>query len=292
MAAAAGARKPSLQSRLALAGRRFHAWWEGYEFDEDVELAAMRARLSSVGAQGGAAIDDIVAELIWGTGRLGPGSPAWTMRLSRALALRNRSRVFVFGAGAGAALRDLKDGAGHKATGFTHLTNVAGANLETYDIAFAQTRKTRAAGALSFFELTRDPTPSSFAQFAAEALAPAARAIFVEFATARKGPILRGAFPTARHGAPKQETEYADVLRRSGFSIERVDDETAYYASLIEAGWVGWRRVYEPICAVRDAALRASMAAAFGEQARLWAERYEAMRSGRLRVLAYCIIRD
>jgi len=271
------ARQPGLRAQLALAGKRIHAWWEGYAFDDAAARAAAGVDPRSV--------DEIVAEAIWGDKRREPGAPAWTMRLARMLSLPLRANVIVFGAGAGAPLDDLRHGTRWKVRGFTRAAHVAHNALHPYDKAMQRMNKASAAGALSFFEMHRDANPSSFAGIAAELLLPGAKAVFIDYAAARRRLRLRSCFPTAKDGAPKTEDEYLNALRDAGFSIVDTQDETTAFAGLITQGWAGWRRVHEAMKNIESQRLRAEMMRALAAHAELWAERCDALKSGHLCVL-------
>ncbi len=286
----AGAAKLSgLRAKLAFAGRKFHAWWEGYNFDETAERAAVAAQFAGGDAR---PPDQIVAEAIWGEGRLEPGAPIWTMRLARMLALPVRANVIVFGAGAGAPLNDLKHGTRWKVSGLTRAKHVAGGALRSYNMAGPRVNKAGAAGALSFFELHRDALPAAFVGLAADLLLPGAKAAFVDFAVARRGARLRSCFPSTQHGAPKTESEYADTLRENGFAVADIIDETPAFMSLIVEGWAGWRSAYAAIADIDDARLRADLMRALAAHAGLWAERFDALKSGQLRVVCFRATRN
>ena len=285
------AQLPGIQAKLAFARRKFHAWWEGYAFDGEVERTAIKMQFPNRSAVEGRPASDIVAETIWGEGRLEPGSAAWTMHFAEMLALPPRANVVVFGAGAGAPLDDLKKGARWKVSGLTSAKNVDGGDLRTYDMAMQRRVKAGVAGALSFFELNRDANPSAFAKFAAQILLPEAKAVFVDYAVARKGARLRSCFPDTKHGAPKTEAEYRDILGSAGYDVEEICNETAKFQQLVSDGWARWRRAYEAISTIEDTALRADMMRAMAAHASVWAERFEAMRSGQLRVSSYCVVR-
>ena len=271
-------KSPGLGAQLSLAGKRLHAWWEGYAFDEAAARAAAGVDPRSV--------EETVAEAVWGEGRRGPGSPAWTMALARMLSLPLRANVLIFGADAGAPLDDLKHGTRWKVRGFTRAANVVHAGLHPYDKAMQRMNKASAAGALSFFELHRDASPSAFATIAAELLLPGAKAVFVDFAVARKRLRLRSCFPSSKDGAPKTEEEYVSALSEAGFSLADAHDETTTYANLIMQGWAGWRRAHEALKNIEDSRLRADMMRALAAHAHLWAERCDALKAGHLRVIS------
>ena len=282
---AQAAKLPGVKAKVAFAARRFHAWWEGYAFDPDAEFAALQAMLPIAGGATGRPPKEIVAEAIWGAGRLEPGGPAWTMRYARMLSLPVKANVIVFGAGAGGPLSDLDHGTRWRAKGFTHARSAAGGKLKAYGEAMGRINKADADGAVSFFQLNRDANTLAFAEFAAELLAPDAKIVFTDYAVIRKGARLPKCFPAGEGTTPKTESEYRDVMRTAGFVIEEAGDDTPAFMPMIAKGWAGWRRAYSAIRSIEDARLRADMLRAMSDHARLWAERYEALRSGQLRVL-------
>jgi hypothetical protein len=275
-----------MRARLAMAGRRFNAWWEGYAFDpalegDDVaERHGVQRAIRNVEAE--------VAEHIWGAGRREPGDPAWTMRHARTLGLPTKARVFVFGAGGGAPLRDLKTATRWKVTGFCRTpTRAPGLDIRSYDVALTRPGKAPADGAICLFELHRDPDPSSFARLASEMLRAGAPMSIVDFTMARKGARLKTCFPDASPGAPRVAADTIRLLKEAGFSVADSADETRLFAPLIAKGWAHWRRAYESARGAGDARIRADMMRFLGEYAFIWAERLDALKSGHLQVTRF-----
>lgn len=281
-----------LQARLAYAKRKFHAWWEGYAFDEAAERAAVMARFPNAVGASGRAVNDIVAEAIWGEGRLSPGSPAWTMRFARLLSLPVRANVLVFGAEAGSALADLKHGTRWKVSGFTRCENIRQHDLRSYDAALKQLHTASAAGALSFFELCKESDPLAFARFTSELLLPGAKAVFVDYTVARRGARLRSCFPAPQDGAPRTQTDYQNALTEAGFSVLDAANETSAFMPLVTQGWAGWRHAFAGISNIENIKMRADLMRALSAHAQLWAERYDALKSGQLQVIRYRVVRD
>ncbi len=273
-------RLQGIGDRLAFAGRRFHAWWEGYGFD----AAAERARLLGERQTLAGPPEIAVPELIWGVGRTGPGDAAWTMRHARALGLAARSSVFLFGAERGAALIELKSAARWRATGFARAPDDA-ANVCSYDEAGAKLSRNGGDGALAFFELYRDADPSAFARFAAEFLKPGAPAAFVDFAIARRGGRLKACFPEQAPGSPRIAADYQKALKDAGFSAADTVDETRIFLPLIARGWSRWKRAYDAASGAPDGFQRAEALCFLRDYAAVWAERHDALKSGCLQVV-------
>ncbi len=277
-------RTEGVSTRLAMAGRRFHAWWEGYAFDEALEREDVALRLGSVTA--GPSVEAEIAEWIWGVGRHEPGDPAFTMRLARTLGLATKARVTALGAGGGAVMRDLRSGTKWKVSGLGRAAHrVAGLDLRSYDEAMARLNKGVADGALCFFELHRDADPAAFGRFASELVKPGAPATFVDFAVARKGVRLKSCFAGPWPGAPRVADDYVRALKDAGFTVADTADETRAFLPLIARGWAHWKRAYDAATRTASARLRAERLRALSDYAQLWAERYDALRSGQLQAL-------
>ncbi len=279
------------QAKSAFWRRKFHAWWEGYAFDETAERAAIAAEFPGAGGVA-ADPDEIIAQAIWGEGRIDPGSPAWTMRYARQLSLPVKANVIVFGAGVGAPLNDLRHGTRWKVSGLTRAKGISGNDLKHYDVALQKLQKAGAAGALSFFEMSADADPAAFARIAAELLLPGAKAIFVDYAVSRKGARLRSCFPSSMKGTARAVDEYERALSGAGFSVSGALDETATFLPMIAQGWSGWRGAYNAISQLDSDRQRARLLRALGDHAHLWAERYDALKAGRLRVMRFQATRD
>ena len=283
---------PGFQAKLAFTKRKFHAWWEGYAFDAVAERAAIEARIPGAASIGARPLDEVVAEIIWGDGRLEPGAPVWTMRFARMLGLPTRANVIVFGAGGGAPLNDLKHGTRWKISGLTRCDLSGRNDLKSYNDALQKLHKASAAGALSFFELHKETDPIAFARLAAEFLTPGAKTVFLDFTVARRGVRLRSCFPAAKYGGPRTQGEFKTMLNDGGFTVTECGDETATYMPIIAQGWAGWRHAYEAISNIENGAMRADLMHAFAAHARLWAERFDALRSGQLQVTRFQTLRN
>ncbi|MEO1251092.1 MAG: hypothetical protein AAFW81_01945 [Pseudomonadota bacterium] len=273
----------TLDAKARFAARRLHAWWEGYRFDPMAERAVIQAKLAQNGQPGGRPVDAIVAEAIWGAGRLEPGSPDWSMRLANKLALPHKSRVIVFGAGAGASVDDLATGAGWKVIGLTPSQSAANDRVVSYDLAMQRVQKSSADGALCLYQLSRDSNPTAFAEFAADLTTPGAPVIFADYVVARRWAKLPSCFPGGS-GFPKTEREYGASLAAAGFEVESIGDDSEIFRRLIADGWAGWRRAYDAFTHIDDTRLRAEMLRAMASQASYWAERNDAIKSGHLGV--------
>ena len=279
---------PSVKTKLVFAGRRFHAWWEGFAFDHEIERAAVLSEYAKLGLSP----SHLVAQTIWGQGRLSPGTPAWTMRFARMLNLPVKANIVVLGAEAGAPLNDLRHGTKWKAIGFTRTEFYCRGNLLSYGDSAKITTRPGASGAIGFFELSTDADPSAFARIANEKLRPGAKAAFVDFAITRPGAKLRSCFPANEKRVPRTEQEYVRALENGGFSVSRSFDLTAEYLPMVSTGWAGWRRAYHNFEKMENIRDRADVMRQMGTHAHIWAERFDAMKSGQLRVICIEAVRS
>ncbi len=273
----------SFGENATLAGRWFHAWWEGLPFDAGIERAALRARAAR---PHGASPSDSIACLIWGAGRLDPGDAAWTERQARTLALGPRARVVVLGAGSGGPLGDLKSFSQWRATGFSQATASRDRRVKPYS---ARPRAASAPhdGALSFFEAHRAADALAFNSFAASLIKVGAPATLIDFTVSRRGARLRSCFREPWPGAPTTQVETADLLERAGLRVNDAVDETKHFAPLITRGFARWRGVYDVAQAEPDTALRAELLATLSGFSALWADRIDALRTGQLMVTRF-----
>ena len=280
----------SLRTDLALAGRRFHAWWEGYAFDAEMERnrIARSHGLNTVINSKNYRAEDEIAQGIWGPGRLEPGSAVWTMRFARGLGVSTRAQIVVLGAGAGGPLRDLKKATRWKISGYSNFAGEArGVDLSSYEQVMSRINKASAEGGLCFFELHRDPDPKAFAAFAAELIVAGGPMTFVDFTAVRKGRGLKSCFSSPWNGAPKLAGDMAGVLDSAGFRVVDTSDESRVFTPLIAQGWARWKHAYDEAKSITDPAIRAEHLNMLSRYAHLWAERLDALRAGQLQVTRF-----
>lgn len=280
----------ALRTDLALAGRRFHAWWEGYAFDAAMERnrLARSHGLNTIIKNKNYRAEDEIAQSIWGPGRLGPGSAVWTMRFARGLGVAVRAQIVVLGAGAGGSLRDLKTATRWRISGYSSYAGEArGVDLNSYEQVMSRINKASAEGGLCFFELHRDPDPKAYASFAAELIVAGAPMTFVDFTAVRKGRGLKSCFSAPWSGAPKLAGDMAGMLEAAGFRVVDTSDESRVFAPLIAQGWARWKHAYDEAKSISDPAIRAEHLHMLSRYAHLWAERLDALRAGQLQVTRF-----
>ncbi len=278
-------RLPGLQPKIAYAGRRFHAWWEGYGFDPTFERTELLLHHSRQGLPLNSITDqaDMVSEAIWGYGRIEPGSPAWSMHLARSLMINTNARVGVFGAGRGAPLRDLKKGTRWRLSGFgRHAKSLRSLPYKDYNLARQRMNKPVFDGGMMLFELHRESEPENMLRLMYEMLLPGAKATIVDFSIVRKGVRLKSAFEAPWQGVPQQAAFYEAGARNVGFEVTGQVDDTQMFIPLITRGFAGWRSAWQILENISDNRQRAALLRLMSDHAAVWAERYDAMRSGQL----------
>lgn len=277
-----------LQGRLALAGRRFNAWWEGYAFDEAAEKAHILSLQMTAREARGLPLHQEVAQAIWGDGRFDPGDAAWTMRHARTLGADFKAAVVVLGAGAGGPIRDLKNGVRWNLTGYSRIPErIKSLDVSPYETALQRINRAAAGAGLCFFELHRDADPAMIAMFAGELVRPNAPFVFVDFTVARKGARLKSCFADPWDGAPRPADQVADMLESAGFRVGDRNDETRAFLPLVKRGWARWRTAYGRAVETPNSDHRTAYLRALGAYAHLWAERFDALKAGQLQVTRF-----
>lgn len=290
MSQAAAITEPSplpVALRFALEGRRFNAWWEGFAFDENAERAQLIRERTRARAPARLPVHQETSQAIWGEGRFDPGDAAWTMRHARTLGADLKAAVVMLGAGAGGPVRDLKNGTRWKLTGYSRVAaRIKALDVSPYEVALSRINRAGADAGLCFFELHRDTDPAMIAMFAAELVKPNAPFVFVDFTVARKGARLKSCFADPWDGAPRQSDQLSELLDRAGFRVADMNDETRAFLPLISRGWANWRRAYQRAMAL-SATERVESLRSLSAYAHIWAERFDAIKTGQLQVTRF-----
>lgn len=273
-----------LRQELALANKRFNAWWEGYAFDAAMERAAIIKDASAPSSP----VQTLTPEQriacdIWGEGRLDPGDAAWTMRHARTLGVALKSRVVVLGAGLGGPIEDLKSGTRWKVSGFSRIQRHDRASpVRSYDEALTRLPKAEADAGICLFEFHRDADPAALSRFAFELVRPNSPFAFVDFTVARKGARLKACFAEPWGGSPRTAQDTAAFVEEAGFRVLDTVDESRALTQLIIKGWSRWRKAYDRALAEPASHARLRQIGLLSEYSRLWAERFDALKAGHL----------
>lgn len=280
-----------LGAKLAYARKRAYAWWEGVRFDPMLERRAVLLRprqacdLSILTERA-----DFVAQVIWGPGRLAPGSPAWSMHLARTLMLEEKAKLGIFGAERGRAVRDLLEGTRWQVRGLARKNHRAyGISVEDYGRVSRRLNRPTLNGAMMLFDLHNDPEPSSTLKLMSEMMVPGAKAAVVEFTTARRNFRLKSAFAAPWDGVLRQPAEYERALGDVGLKVVSTVDDTNDYIPLIARGWSGWRYAWQILSDVPDRRQCAALQQLMKDHAAIWAERHDALRAGQMQVTRFMV---
>lgn len=272
--------------KVGYLGRRFHAWWEGHGFDPALERRAVL-----LGSRGVGSLNDVqdqtsfIGEALWGPGRLGPGSPSWTMLLARTLMIDEKAKVGVFGAERGGVLYDLQSGTNWHVSGYSHYAvSMPQIRLNNYNRMNKRRHKPSLDGAMMLFEMYREPEPKTQLDILAQMLLPGGKAVLVDFTSLRRDVRLKHAFAGHWNGILRHSSDYEALAKQSGLSITNIVDVTPQYLPLISQGWASWRYAWQILSDIPDNRQRLHMLNLITEYASIWAERYDAMRSGQLLV--------
>lgn len=287
----ASLRLPGVMPKLDYAGRRFYAWWEGYGFDPGLERRAVLLQPGSAKSLSTMTDRaDYVSEVVWGPGRLMPGSATWSMQLARSLMIDARAKVVLFGAERGGMLQDLGKGTRWSVTGYAKRTTLSRAgNLQNYAKVRRRLGKPTFDGALMLFELHHEAEPTQLLRLMAEKMKPGSKGLVVDFTSLRKNVRLKSAFAAPWQGSLRQAVDYENVLDGVGLTVTSTVDETKSYIPLVARGWAGWRYAWQILSDVGDNRQRATLLRLMGEYAALWAERHDAMQSGQLQVTRFMV---
>ncbi|MEL6370910.1 MAG: hypothetical protein AAFR03_09340 [Pseudomonadota bacterium] len=275
------------RGEVMFAAQRFNAWWEGYAFDPDTTRQAISKRMSfaSVPVANSAPPREIINSTIWGGGREDPGDASWSLKCARTLGLPLKATVAVLGAGGGAPLADLKAGSRWKLHGFA-ATRAGQGRFKVTDYQSAMSNFNRAIcdGGICFFDLHKERDPTALALFAAELSKPNAPFCFIDFTTYRQWARFERCFDHPLSGTVVTADRLTRTLEGVGFRVTDTTDETRAFLPLVSEGWGRWRKAYDYVDTLTNTKQQAEYLHALSRMARLWAERFEALKSGQLRV--------
>lgn len=296
----------------AEARAKFHAWWEGYEFQTlgrraDVAeappppvAAAPRPRVKPAGK---VIVRELwppervkVAQMVWGDGFSFPGGVDYTVTIAQALKLPRDGRGLDIGCGLGGGTRamacafgaiiegyDLSPDLAHEGHGLSiaaSLSDRAPIDFLDIDRGMFKPRRYDAALIRNTLSLMSDKAP--LIKRAADALKPGGRMLAVEFCLARDdahGPAL-DAYRLGEATAPRLATlpVLAARLKEAGLAVLGVEDHTEGFMRAVLAGWAKIDAL------VKRGELNGEEGKALIGEAELWQRRLAALQSGDLRV--------
>lgn len=297
----------------AEARAKFHAWWEGYEFQARGRpaaasetappppvLAVPRPRAKPTGKvlvrESWPPERIKVAQMVWGDGFSFPGGIDYAVEITQALKLVRDGRGLDIGCGLGGGTRAIACAYGAIVDGYDLTPELA---HEGHGLSIAASLSDRAP--IDFLDMDRDifkpkhydaalirntlsliSDKATLIKRVAAALKPGGRLLTVEFCLAREdahGAAL-DAYRLGEATAPRLATlpVLAARIKEAGLAVLGVEDHTDTFMRTVLTGWAKIDAL------VKRGQLDAKEGAALIGEAELWQRRLSALRSGDLRV--------
>ncbi len=286
--------------------RKFAAWWEGVEYRPPVSDTA-----TDVDAEGNAALAHIpetllamaFAQGLWGEGYLGPGTADHYIDLVKGLSLTHDKSLAILGIGLAGPARDIVRETDVWISGYeARATAIEEANaqctkagmakkivISSYDPEKPDLPEAKFDSIVSFEELCFVHNKARLIDVVANALKHKGSVLITDYLALSDDlddEALKSLFGTA-WGTPHLWTSdlYKAAFEEAGLS-PRVDENlTTHYVQMIEKGWSRWRRVLDTLQSKdMSSGLQAAVLRALGDQAAIWANRLEAMNSGKIAI--------
>lgn len=296
----------------AEARAKFHAWWEGYEFQARGQpadaaeispppaIAPPRPRAKPAGK---VIVKEAwppervkVAQMVWGDGFSFPGGVDYTVTIAQALKLPREGRGLDIGCGLGGGTRamaaafgaivdgfDLSPDLAHEGQGLSIAASLGErAPIDFLDIERDMFKPKRYDAALIRNTLSLMSDKAVLLKRVAASLKPGGRLLVVEFCLAREdahGAAL-DAYRLGEATAPRLATlpVLASRLKEAGLAVLGVEDHTEFFMRAVLTGWAKIDAL------VKRGELDAKEGAALMGEAELWQRRVNALQSGDLRV--------
>jgi SAM-dependent methyltransferase len=290
----------------AEARAKFHAWWEGYEYEAPAEALPPapppKAERPRARPTGKVIVKDSwppervkVAQMVWGDGFSFPGGADYAVELARPLDLRPDARALDIGCGLGGGTRAVARAYGAVVEGWDlspdlivegHGLSIREGIADKAPIDFLDIEKTvfaekRYGAALIRNVLSSMSDKEAVLRKLAHGLAPGASFVLVEFCLGHAdahGEAL-DAYRLGEATAPRLLTiqDLRMRIEAAGFAIERAEDHSAAFAKIVLTGWAKIDMLVE------RGQLDDKEGKALMGEAELWRRRLEAMRGGDLR---------
>lgn len=304
---------------LVLFSRRFRAWWDGADFDEEAERTRAYAeaeKQAEATAQGAAPdthgqvyrdkVEGVenrlrVSELIWGEGYLAPGTEENHIEYAQTMLMNEQVSMGVLGVGLGGPAREIAKETGVWVTGYERLKPVAEAgriqcakaglkkkvDIHEYDPGRLDLPKNKFQGVISFGEFSFMEDKQGMLSRVTASLKSKGALLATDYVLAEDAKmedVARG-FCTY-WGTPKlwPLKTYQDAIRTAGFDLRVSEDSTDQHLKLIADKWSDWRLVVDAINVLDiDEVDRSALLRIFGEEAEFWAAREKLLCDGRLK---------
>ncbi len=293
--------------------RKFHAWWEGEDYipvPEEISDADLGETPRDAAPQ--TLAEDVltmaIAQVIWGSGYLQPCTDKYLADMTHSLSLTSDTDLAILGAGLGGSARDLALQSG--ATICAYENNAA--TLAEAEKICAQTDAADSIALQSY-----DPNTVELPEQAYDALVSFERF----FAVREKQRLLNQAELSLRPGGYLLITDYVStnaevdegawdhvlasadgeinlssvedyvtMISEAGFGLRVQEDITHDYLNLIQQGATCWTKLLTGL-ENADSAIQAKIFQAVGKEQALWAQRLEALQSGKLAVYRFLALK-
>lgn len=306
-----GARAKRLSTSLVSPAvrQKFRAWWHGTAIDSRAGGGAeTRTHLSTPPPRSAATRDDgllllrlMLAELLWGEGRLGPGDDSLIVEPALGLGLTAKKGIAFLGVGLGGAARTLAEKTGVWVEGFEAHRRIAELGAKQCAAHASGSKVTVRAVDPEALKLPKGKFSDLVSREALGAVGDKTR-LLAEIAGAVKpgGSLLTtewvalchplGADESAALGLPcagrselLSADALADMIKAAGFDISASENMTPLCLPLIAEGWGQLARI---VSRFTEASLGKHAFAlclrVIAEEAEIWARRFEACRRERI----------
>lgn len=288
----AGLVSPDMRKRLG-------AWWRG----EHAEKGVQETRRAKADDKGGPAEWLVVAEQLWGDGALGPAEDKFVAELGERLSLNAETTLGYLGIGLGAAARSLADQTDVTITGYEPNADVADRGTEQGKAAPGGKNVDIRHMAFDRFELPKDAFDVVAGKESLHDVADRER-VFKQIAHALKSggtllltdyvvtsdPLDAGTCLTlfgkrSLPVSPCTAQAYRELSKSQGLESSADEDLTDLYIACVSEGWSNLRALLDQLGAqADDPARRTRFLRTIADEAAMWANRLEALRTRKLEV--------
>lgn len=293
--------------------RRFMAWWDGVDLDAKATGGGpVQAGPATGSGPARLEVQDLTDRLavmqdLWGPGFAAPGGPEFAADLCAMLNLSNEKSLLDVGAGLGGPARAITQKYGVWITGFESIADMASAAEQlSAKMGLAKKVKIQAFdpenGALPVNKFdavwSKDILYSVKAkerlmQVMAKALKPRGQMLVIDYVVAEGAEtapeIEAWRKVEAKDPSPWTLAEYERGFAQAGLDLRVTDELSDRYIQFITDAWSRWRAVVADVDATgaKEPARLPALRRALAAEADLWAQRFEMLKGGKLKVLRF-----